>query len=303
MQTIDNRILQEIPNHLQYIYDIIHNKKRKNVEEEFHLYSKAYMQTTENINGYINLMHIQNANILTVIGSSDQIFEFILRGAKRVDGFDISMNAIMFYYLKEAALNSLTYEEYLNFFFVESNRFQKEKYEQIRKYLNNIAIPFWDIIFKQERNETLKVISYIITNNRSYLSQEKAQEKLSILTSYFSYERFQKIKENIHSCAINIYLSDVKELDRIESKYNYIILSNIFEYQKEYDLISFKQAINRYQSKLLDDGQIIVGYAYHNSQIENLQEYERILIPSRYPSWNYPTSPIKDSIFIKRKKL
>ena len=69
----------------------------------------AYLRTTENINGYYDRLYFKDKKILSVVGSGDQIFEAILRGAKEIDGFDISHNAILLYYLKEADYNDQYY--------------------------------------------------------------------------------------------------------------------------------------------------------------------------------------------------
>ena len=89
----------EMPAFIKYVEKVI-KSDNMNLEKEFNDYSLAYLKTTENVNGYYNLLDFTNKTILTVIGAGDQVFNAALNGAKKIDGFDISITAIMFYYLK-----------------------------------------------------------------------------------------------------------------------------------------------------------------------------------------------------------
>ena len=96
---------------------------------------------------------------------------------------------------------------------------------------------------------------------------------------------------------IDIELRDVSEVDSINKTYDYIILSNIYEYQ---DSEEFKKLINAYQTKLNDDGQIIVGYAYHDIDLSAYKEFKNIKIPSRYMVLGNENAP-EDSIMTTGK--
>ena len=82
--------------------------KFNNVDKNspFNSYSASYVFTTENINAYYDRLDLKDKSILTVVGSGDHILNAILRGAKKIDAFDISGYAILFYYLKEAAVKT-----------------------------------------------------------------------------------------------------------------------------------------------------------------------------------------------------
>jgi len=230
------------------------------MENNFSDSSKGYIKTTENINGYYSLLDFTDKDVLTVVGSSDQIFEAILRGSKNVDGFDISINSIMLYFLKEAALKTLNYQEFMEFFYEERHFFDKDTYSRIRANLNPNAVGFWDNVFSQD-----DVMSFVFENIAHkvplYMSYKVAEMKLSCLSSYLEERNYNYLKSIINEANIRVYNKDVYQLDDLQNNYDYIILSNIFEYQNDEE---FKAAIERYRYKLKENGMLIVGYAYHD---------------------------------------
>lgn len=263
--------------------------------------SKAYLRTTENINGYYNRLNFRDKKVLTVIGSGDHIFEAILRGAKEVEGFDISENAILLYYLKEAAIKTMDFEEYMNFFYVENKCFTKEGYNKLRSKLNEITLPYWDKVFNSESKEPLDYIKEMLVSKPAfYMVPSVASLKLSALSSYLEEENYYELQSKIDSTKVSIHLRDVKDIDKVKDSFDYIILSNIFEYQ---DTEEFKELIDKYKEHLNDDGLIIAGYAYHDMDLSYYSEYDSFEIPSRYTlngMYNAPSDRVMTTS--KRKK-
>ena len=242
--------------------------------------SKAYLRTTENINGYYNKLNFRDKKVLTVIGSGDHIFEAILRGAKEVEGFDISENAILLYYLKEAAIKTMDFEEYMNFFYVQNKCFTKEGYNILRTRLNEITLPYWDKVFASSTKEPLDYIKEMLVSKPAfYMVPSVASLKLSALSSYLEEENYYELQSKIDNAKVSIHLRDVKDVDKVEGPFDYIILSNIFEYQ---DTEEFKKLIDKYKEHLNEDGLIIAGYAYHDMDLSYYSEYDSFEIPSRY---------------------
>ena len=140
-----------MPHFLEYNKMVINGSVSRtsgDIHKSFSYLSIPYLVPTENINGYYDLLDFNNKDILTVIGASDNVFNAILKGAKKIDAFDISIYAIMFYYLKEAAVKALDYDEYMMFFFDNIHGFDKETFAKIKPYLNEKALQFWLIIFR-----------------------------------------------------------------------------------------------------------------------------------------------------------
>ena len=249
-------------------------------DNTFNESSGAYLRTTENINGYYDKLDFSGKKILTVVGSGDHIFEAILRGTKEIDGFDISHNAILLYYLKEAAIKTMRFEEYIKFFFVERNCFTRELYNILRTQLNEFALPFWDKVFNAENRNPLDIIETMLVNKPAfYMASMAASRKLSALSSYLSEENYYILQSMINNAKITISLRDIKNVEQVLGFYDYIIFSNIFEYQETEE---FKKLINKYREHLNSNGLIVVGYVYHDIDLSFYSEYDKIDIPSRY---------------------
>ena len=270
------KLTSEMPSFLKY-NEILISKKiylTKKVTSLVGTYkSPAYLSTTENINGYYDLMDFENKKVLTVIGASDHIFNAILRGAKNVDGFDISIYAIMFYYLKEAALKTLNYEEFIVFLYGKEIAFNKKTYAKVIPYLNELALPFWNLVFSAKNPKKIIESSWF-----SFNSVMNVKHLINV-SSFLDKDNFYKLKEQIKEAKIRIFLEDVKSLDNIDGMYDYIIISNIIDYQKGENLYLFDQAIERYVSKLNILGEIKVGYCYYrpSSGYEDMYDIEEIL--------------------------
>ena len=54
------------------------------------IFDMIYPFTTENINGMFSHFSFKDKDCLSVLGSSDQVFDMYLRGAKSVTAFDIN---------------------------------------------------------------------------------------------------------------------------------------------------------------------------------------------------------------------
>jgi len=127
--------------------------------EESGRFSWLYPFTTENIKGYINQFDLRNKSLLTVGSSGDQVINASLKGCKDQTILDICPYTKYYFYLKKAALLTLSYEEFINFFcFLDYTEtfndnyqvFNIDTYKKIRlnlKELNEEAFMFWDELF------------------------------------------------------------------------------------------------------------------------------------------------------------
>lgn len=270
--------------------------------------SKAYFQTTENLDGYYDRMNLEGSNVLTVIASGEHVFNAVLRGAKKIDAFDISIYAIMFYYLKEAALKTdgIDYDTYIKLFYIDNDpdeiellsvkKWYDETYKLIKPNLNPIAVPFWDRVFKCVASNML--IASLIRGERYHFISH-LEDKLAKYSACVNRSRFDELKEKMKTCEINVFLRDIKELDDLEGPYKYMIFSNIYQYCPT---LEFKNAMRRYMSKMTPDGTIIVGYAYAYYNLKNYREFEIQNVPSRERVTGSATEP-NDKIIIIGKKL
>ena len=80
-----------------------------------------------------------------------------------------------------------------------------------------------------------------------------------------------------------------------------INFSNIFEY---HDPQKFKKLIEEYKKYLTDNGIIIAGYAYHDADISEYEEYDKTKIPSRFMTMQFHGAPYDNILTTgKAKKL
>ena len=105
-----------------------------NSRKRFSKYSKMYIMTTENLNGYYQNFDFKEKSVLTVTSSFDHALNAIFYGAKKVTTFDINRLSYYIANLKLAAVSALTYDEFVEFFLGE-NTFNYELYQKISPFL------------------------------------------------------------------------------------------------------------------------------------------------------------------------
>jgi hypothetical protein len=83
----------------------------------FAKYSPAYVVSNENLSLAMAEMRPQGKSVLTVAGSGDQPIFFKLYGATYVDTFDLSYCAKAIMDIKTAAIQKVSYQQYLSFLY------------------------------------------------------------------------------------------------------------------------------------------------------------------------------------------
>nr|MBP3258700.1 hypothetical protein [Bacilli bacterium] len=240
-------------------------------------FDRLYSFTTENISGYIDKFDLKNKTLLTVGSSADQVIDASLKGLKSATILDISPNTKYYYYLKLAALISLSMEEYLTFLcpthykeYYRINRelFNIDSYNKIKdtlKNLNNEAFEFWDNIFNTFTyseilanyfiNDTMS--SHNIINSNLYLSS-------SIL--------FDDTKTKIKNINIRFITDNIKSV-KLTKRYDNIWLSNVCDYMA---LDDFVDSVTYLSHRLNIDGKMLVAYlyniSYHNHRLKTCKD-------------------------------
>ena len=255
------------------------SRKLIKINKKFGLYSMPYLYTNENLNGYYNQMNFNGKSVLAVVGSGDHILCAVAGGATKVDAFDISGYALMAYYLKEAAIKTLEYEEYITYFLSSTECFNNESYARIRASLRPDALTFWDSIYEKYQDNPRMILNLFRKPENLILgyfnTTEKAQ-RLANVISYFDSEKYYQLRENLEKCQITCCIRDVKDLDGLGASYDYILLSNISKYQLDLDFGNFREAISRYISKLNILGEIKLGYFWGAQDPEYLKRCQVI---------------------------
>lgn len=211
--------------HLRVRYDIKQTLKLNDESRKrFSKYSKMYIMTTENINGYYKYFDFKNKKVLVPTSSFDHALNAILKGAIEVDTFDINRLSFYMSNLKLAAVKSLTYDEFIEFF-LSDNSFNYELYKKICQYLDNDVIEYFNEIYKQF-NYNGKSIS------NSYLFHHGHKNIIKDNT-YLLDNNYDFLKEKVKNTKVVFINTSILNLSKlINKKYDLIFLSNISDYAK-----------------------------------------------------------------------
>lgn len=223
--------------------------------EGFTEMTQLFRFTNENLSEYYELFDFENKSVLTVIGAGDQALSAIYKGAKKIDVFDINKLSYYFLLLKKYALNSLSYEEYLNFFNPITKLSNVELlYKKISPNIDDEIIKeFWDRIFN---NSYMFYFLFLDTN----VSMNRVKRNVPYLENEQAYN---KLKEKIKDCKINYVGGDLTELvNTLNEKYDYINLSNIIDYIEDKDSAK-KLYTNIFNNLLNQNGMCMLEYEWY----------------------------------------
>jgi len=245
-----------LENDLKKIDDVISFKNRNKY------YGRIFFKSNEYVSDILSNFDLKNKKVLTVLGSGDQAFHFLNRGAKSVDVFDINRLSIYYYYLRIWLI------KYMNEFY--PNDFNYEYWIKLRNMIvtNNIdetnVINFWDYFFYKDYkfNSLLEYDHY---------NCENGIEDLTIL------------KNKLDSSKIKFYNFDIKSSKiKLHKKYDIVYLSNIpdwfFDFDFYNELVLFRYSNNI--SKLLKrKGLAIRSYV---DSISGLGRYDTPIIDNYF---------------------
>ncbi len=244
---------------VDYVDNIL--SSNQSLANDFGKFSKIYFMTTENIKGFLQQYDLTEKNVLTVAGSGDQMLNSYLMGAKNVTCFDINPLAFYQVKLKKAAVSSLSYDEFIFFFFQE---FEKcLDYSLFRKMQDNLdqdTIHFFEYLYsKYSSQEIFKKIYYRF---------QPSLHKMKSMNAYLEEDNYYKLSAILKDKDISFIESDIT---RLEEKLNnqlfdMILLSNISDsiddiWQTD-SLQNYRNFIYSLNQYLDSNGTVQVGYIY-----------------------------------------
>jgi len=239
------------------------------------IFSKMYTFTTENISGYIKHFDIENKKTLTVGSSCDQVLNLAFYGARDITLYDVNSYAKYYFYLKIAAIKSLSYLEFQEFFFkhgydfgnkdyYNKKMFSKDTFDKIKmtlRVLDYESYLFFDELFCLFDSKTIRENlfnddedrNYVIREFNSYLKDEDSYNKMKSLTTKIKFSYING----------NIFYED------INGKFDNILLSNICTTVNTLD--DFKKILSKISiNNLNKDGSVLVGYLWDISYDQRL---------------------------------
>ena len=182
---------------------------------------EVFLFSNENVAGYLDKFDLTDKSVLTVAASGDHAFECYARGAKHVDTFDINYRQKPIMELKNHMIKNIPYEDFVDFFFTRSRFFDIKIIEPIMSQFSPSLQMFLDLYYSMG-NAGRKLFAYhgelgfMAHYDNKYYSNE---EKYNLLAT--------KLPKNISFSHIDISGITTK----FAKKYDFIILSNIFDFQ------------------------------------------------------------------------
>lgn len=227
------------------IYNTSNVLQQENGDHKFGQYSKMYFCANEHCNEIITNYDVCDKNVLTVLGSGDQAFQFYKFGARSVDVFDINKLSIYYLYIRLWTL------KYLNSFYPPRNfssDFVRELLELVKPdtYDEEIAFKYWKkFVEKFESTNNL-------FNNGGW--------------AHFKNDDISTLREKLLDKDFDFYNIDISKKINIKKKYDVIYTSNISEYLSPSSLRVYRN--NLY--KLLNREGLVLSSSllYNNRSLE-----------------------------------
>lgn len=226
-----------------------------------------YPFTTENISGYLNKFDLNNKSLLTVGSSGDQVINAVMNNCKDISVVDICPFTKFYFYLKKAAILSLTYEEFLEYFCYRNfyphlkdnyNVFSKnifEKFKQTLRLLDYESYLFWDELFSCYDNITIR--------KEMFEYDEDNLSTLKQMNLYMNDEsKYISCKNKIKNINPKFITGDIKNI-KLDKKHDNIWLSNIGQYLEIKELKSIAENLFK---NLNDEGKFLLCYLYQTRE-------------------------------------
>jgi len=221
--------------------------------ERSNIYQEIFFASNENLKKLFSYIDINDKDVLSVLGSGDQAFFFLDKGAKSVDIFDKNKLAIYYFYLRKWII------EKLNLYYPPipmENSFIKSVINLVdpRDDREKLVVEYWKKICLYYG--TWDFFELFLCFEDCYCQNEVTD--------------ICNLKKRLKSFSFDYYDIDItKDID-IDKKYDIIYTSNISEwiYMNNGD---YEKYINNLYKTLKDDGLIISSHLY-NSQLTSKEE-------------------------------
>lgn len=229
-------------------------------------FSRMYSFATENVSGYIDYFNFNNKSLLTVGSSGDQILNAFYNGARDITLFDINEYVKYYIYLKISAILSLTYQEFILFFFkhdispFKQNKcmFSKQLFNKMKDNLRLFdyeSYLFFDELFSLYEGEKIR--------DRLFDDDEDRKIVIKGINKYLhDEESYNKLKSIIRKISFKYIYGNIFE-DDINGKFDNIFLSNLCSITSLERLKKLLEKLDK--NNLNSEGSILFGYLWNTS--------------------------------------
>ena len=255
----------DLKKELEETKNVIKKKSSKN-------YGKIYLHSNELLKGIIPKLKLKNKSVLTILGSSDQLFHFYNGGAERVDAVDINRLAIHYFYLRKWTI------KYLNQYYPDENM----SLEFIRNVLAKV------VIHSREEEDSLHYWYQFVNE-----MEQEDTDNLYNSGDNFSINRlynFSTLKDKLSNVDIKIFNQNLFGDFFIDGKYDVIFTSNIADYA-----VPTRENFEKYRDNLdslLNENGIIISSNVLRSRPTMI---ERKVFGEKFESAKFP---VVDSEYI-----
>ncbi len=228
-----------------------------------HRFKKIYPFTTENISGYLPNFDLENQSVLTVGSSGDQAINIALSGCKDITVLDICPFTKEYFYLKSAAIHTLSKEEFEKFLmqygiflnlFENPNVFDKKIFDKLKDKIYELdpdSLYFWERLLSKRRPHQVR--------KRLFVNDEYKRKKIRRINPYLQSESsYDKTKEKLSETSVTFHQKDITQ-EPVSETFDSIILSNI---PCNYKIEETKELVDKLLTNLEDDGSLLISYLY-----------------------------------------
>ena len=234
---------------------------------------KLYPISTEMYDGFMGNHKFEGKRIFTVGSSGDQVFEYAFRGCRDITVMDANPLTPFFIELKYAAIKSLDYQDFKDFFTNNNsqNFMSLNNYIKIREKISDEnVLSFWDYIFGMDPNEIKRLFQKPENTNPSYFKNEK---------------NYEKTKQLIESVNVKFYCADIGDFYKYtDGEYDLIDLSNIYNWciKDEESVLNYWYAVNKLHSSLSKNGMFKISYGFYNGNFDSIKFMGKSASPIPY---------------------
>lgn len=245
---------------------------------------KLYYTSNENLAGYLKDYNYAQKSVLTTGSSCDQIFDLISYGSRKIDHIDINPFVKYYYYLKKVGIEKLSLSEFCDFFHFKGyindpKLLNDEVYYNLSKDLPVDAKFFWDGLYEDYTPNQIK--------DKLFFHEGLNTKSLIVNNNYLHENNYKLLRKQISSSSINFINKNIIDIINMDLKYDYVILSNIFDYlfnlKSYYDkeelmenYYLYKLFLNKLDNVLNCDGIVFFHYFFGTKYNDTLTDIRKI---------------------------
>ena len=225
-----------------------YKKEVENDVANFFHNNQIYYNSNEELNTILDYFDFNDKNVFSVLGSGDQAFHLINRGANTVDLFDVNNYAKYYFYLRIWII------KYLNTYYYNNHLSTDFIYDLLRcvkpsNQEEKIAYYFWKTIIKSDRFNQFEKIIFI--RDFHYMKKNNIED-------------VELLKKQLGSRDFNFDNIDITDPLKKDKKYDYVFMSNILEWMENESFEKIWNLARNVYDLLDDDGKVICSRLEYN---------------------------------------